>query len=99
EALVTETEAALAAFAASDDVHVRELVAWRLDEARAHETRRRAAHDVRGALAVIAGQCEMPSGGVWGPPAPAQERALGAIRRQSARIAQVIDRWKAGVAE
>lgn len=53
---------------------------------RDEEALRRRRHDVRGALAVIAGQCEMLESGVWGGLADPQLRSVLTVARHAERI-------------
>lgn len=54
--------------------------------------RRRLVHDLRGALAVMAGHCEMLESGVWGAMSPEQMRSVRALSRQVERLRELIER-------
>jgi signal transduction histidine kinase len=58
----------------------------------AYGTKRRLVHDLRGALAVMAGHCEMLESGVWGAMSPEQLRSVRALARQVERLRELIER-------
>lgn len=54
--------------------------------------RRRLVHDLRGALAILSGQCEILESGLLGAPTPEQARSLKAMSRQIERLRDLIER-------
>ncbi len=53
--------------------------------------RRKHVHDLRGALAVVAGQCEMLESGVWGNQSEEQQRSVRAMIRQIDRMRSLLE--------
>lgn len=63
-----------------------------MDEPDSDAERRRLMHDLRGALAILSGQCEILETGLYGTPTPDQERSLNAMRRQIERLKDMVER-------
>lgn len=63
-----------------------------MDDAASDSERRRLMHDMRGALAILSGQCEILETGLYGAPTPDQERSLNAMRRQIERMKDLVER-------
>jgi len=70
---------------------VTQLVDSHYLRAQSEMDRRRHVHDLRGALAVVAGQCEMLESGVWGSQTESQQRSVGAMARQIERMRALLD--------